>query len=108
MAFTIEDQRQDVVVARRRLWLNAGKDKLLPDGDPEAAFLFCSAGQEILRADAERYGLKLDPPAESVDDAGGGDQSGDSAADTVAPAATPEKSAAKKQTKSAAKKGAAS
>lgn len=57
MAFRVEDERQDVVVAPARLWLNAARDALVADGHEDAAFLFCAAGQEIGRAEAERYGL---------------------------------------------------
>ena len=41
----------------RRLWLTAGKDRVVEDGDPEAAFLLGSAGEEITDDEADRLGL---------------------------------------------------
>lgn len=43
-------------VADRRLWLDESRARLVEDGDPEARFLFCAAGQTITGRDAERYG----------------------------------------------------
>mgnify|MGYP001581696603 CR=1 FL=1 len=44
-------------IARQRLWLTAEGDRLVPDGDPDAASLFVAAGHRISRQDAERFGL---------------------------------------------------
>lgn len=44
--------------ADRKLWLTADKETLVEDGDPKAAFLFASEGDEVSDEDAERYGLK--------------------------------------------------
>lgn len=50
--------------ADRRLWLTADKERVVEDGDPEAAFLLASKGTEIDDAEAERYGLtKAKAPA---------------------------------------------
>lgn len=45
----------------RRLYLVEDGSRVVEDGDPAARWLFCVAGGEVPRADAERYGL-LDPP----------------------------------------------
>jgi uncharacterized membrane protein len=39
-----------------RLW-RTEDDRLVPEGDPDARFLFCSPGDEIPDEEAERYGL---------------------------------------------------
>lgn len=51
------DESQVSVVVNERLWLTAERDRLVPDGDPDAAFLFCTAGARVARADALRLGL---------------------------------------------------
>lgn len=58
------------IIARERLWLTADKSRAVKDGDPEARFLLCAPGQQISKADAERYGLlakeaKPEPPEAS-------------------------------------------
>lgn len=30
-----------------RLWLTSGKDRLVPDGDPDAAILYCTEHDEV-------------------------------------------------------------
>jgi hypothetical protein len=47
----------DKVKATERLYLNADKSKVVPEGDPEAAFLFATPGTEISAEDAAKYGL---------------------------------------------------
>ncbi len=42
----------------RRLWLTADKERVVEDGDPAAAFLFASEGDEISDEDAKQYGVK--------------------------------------------------
>lgn len=49
------------VIAMARLCLTED-DRLVPDTDPDARWLFCVPGAAIKRSDAERYGL-LDAPA---------------------------------------------
>ena len=46
-----------------KLWLTADRSRLVPDGDEEAAFLFCLPGQRVSVGDAQRYGL-VEAPAE--------------------------------------------
>lgn len=43
--------------AKARLFLNADRDKLLPEGHEEAAFLYAAPGDEIPDEAAERFGL---------------------------------------------------
>lgn len=45
-------------VADRRLWLTADQESVVEDGDPAAAFLFVSEGDEVSAEDVERFGLK--------------------------------------------------
>jgi hypothetical protein len=40
-----------------RLWLTADRERVVRDGDPEAAFLFATPGKRISAEDAKRYGL---------------------------------------------------
>lgn len=44
-------------VADRRLWLTADRGRLVPDGHPEAAFLFCTVGTAVPAEEARRFGL---------------------------------------------------
>jgi hypothetical protein len=55
--FDIPESSQDIVVANERLWLTADRERVVKDGDPDAAFLLCAEGNELPRVDAERYGL---------------------------------------------------
>ena len=41
----------------RRLWLTKDRERVVEEGDPEAAFLLASAGKEIDAETAARYGL---------------------------------------------------
>lgn len=43
--------------ADRRLYLNADKTEAVEEGDPRAAYLLCTPGDEVPAADAKRYGL---------------------------------------------------
>ena len=52
----------------RTLWLTAGRDRVVEDGDPEAAFLLGTAGKEIPDAEAERLGLVGKPKAAPVEE----------------------------------------
>jgi hypothetical protein len=45
----------------RKLWLTADRERVVEDGDPEAAFLLASAGKTLDAETVERYGL--DPKA---------------------------------------------
>lgn len=44
------------LIAPRRLYRTAD-DRIVPEGDPDAAFLFACEGDEISDADAKQYGL---------------------------------------------------
>ena len=59
MALTIHKVGPEIktVIMTQKLWQTADKDRLVVDGDPAAAFLFCIPGREIPIADALRYGL---------------------------------------------------
>lgn len=45
------------VVASHRLWLTADRDRLVPEGHPDAAFLFAGIGKRVTHEDAVKYGL---------------------------------------------------
>jgi hypothetical protein len=42
----------------KRLYQTADRRRLVEEGDPDAAFLFCALGDEIPDEDAERLGVK--------------------------------------------------
>lgn len=62
MALTINIPEREPMSSRitvdRRLWLNAAKDGLVEDGDPDAAFLWAGPGREVSKDDADRLGYK--------------------------------------------------
>jgi len=69
MALTIRlfrDKEGDMgsIIPGRRLWLTADKSRLVEDGDPDAATLYCGPTDGISEADAKRLGLKAAPPPE--------------------------------------------
>lgn len=43
--------------AKKRLYLNADRTKLVEEGSPDAAFLLAAEGAEVPDAEAKRYGL---------------------------------------------------
>jgi hypothetical protein len=45
------------VEATERLCLTEDQERLVPESDPDARWLFCAVGARISKADAERYGL---------------------------------------------------
>ena len=53
------------MIADRRLYLTADKERLVEEGSADAAFLFATPGKEISDEDAERYGLTAKPKAET-------------------------------------------
>lgn len=59
MAFIIHrlEKGQSFVIATDKLYLDDTKTRLVAEGDPASAFLFCCPGQYIPRADAIRYGM---------------------------------------------------
>ena len=67
MALNIEDAGpSDDYIATARLWLTADRSRVVPEGDPAAAFLFAIPGRAVSRAEALRYGLIEDAPAPAV------------------------------------------
>lgn len=42
----------------RTIWITADRDRVVEEGDPEAAFLLGTAGKEIPDDEAERLGIK--------------------------------------------------
>lgn len=48
----------------QRLYLVEDGSRVVEDGDPASHWLFCVAGGEVSRADAERYGLLAPPEPE--------------------------------------------
>ncbi|MCI0687571.1 MAG: hypothetical protein L0Y54_10095 [Sporichthyaceae bacterium] len=59
----IRDEQPDGnhVVATERLCLTEDQTRLVPETDPAARWLYCTPGQQLPRADAERYGLLAQP-----------------------------------------------
>ena len=59
MALTIHKVMPEtkMVTITQRLWQTSDKSRLVVDGDPAAAFLFCIPGREIPVGEALRYGL---------------------------------------------------
>lgn len=47
------------VVSDRRLWLDAKKERVVEDGDPDAAFLLVGEGSNFPAAEAEGLGLTI-------------------------------------------------
>lgn len=43
--------------AQERLWLTQDRDRVVPDGHPDAATLYAAAGDEIPASAVERFGL---------------------------------------------------
>ncbi|NJP24454.1 hypothetical protein FLW53_09580 [Microbispora sp. SCL1-1] len=62
------------VIATARL-CRTEDDRLVPDSDPDARWLYCTPGTPIPRAEAERYGL-LKAQADEPEPDAGGDESG--------------------------------
>jgi hypothetical protein len=51
-------------VTDRRLWLTADRERVVEEGDPEAATLLASKGKELDEATVKRYGLA--PPQDKA------------------------------------------
>jgi hypothetical protein len=60
-----EDAPSPKVRIDERLWQTADRERLVPDGHPDAAFLFCAPGQEISKVEFDRF--KLDSLAGKVE-----------------------------------------
>lgn len=52
-----ETQATDKVEVDRKLWLTKDRDRVVEDGDPEAAFLYATPGKRVPREEAERLGV---------------------------------------------------
>lgn len=67
------------VVLEEKLWLTADRERVVPDGDPEAAFLLGTPGKRVSADEAERLGLtgKKPPEAHKADE--GADEGPDDA-----------------------------
>lgn len=59
MAFEIKkiSETSQSVEVGEKLWLKADRETVVPDGDPEAAFLLATPGKRLSLEDAVRYGL---------------------------------------------------
>ena len=64
LEITKEHEPQNVWTSDRRLWLTADRSKVVEDGEPGAAFLLCTPGRSIPRAQAEALGLLKAPKPE--------------------------------------------
>lgn len=62
--------------ADARLWLNVTRDRIVPDGDPEAAFLLASPGKEIPREYAHLLNAKASKGAADKSDKGKAEDKG--------------------------------
>ena len=61
MALHIEmEARSGLIIARERLFETADRTRLVPQDDPDAAFLFCTPGAPIGKDDAQRFGIGAD------------------------------------------------
>ena len=57
-------------VSKQTLYLNADKTKLVPEGDPDAAFLFVREGSAVNESEAarlEKSGVKVNLSTEEVE-----------------------------------------
>jgi hypothetical protein len=59
MAFKVtqHSETNKWVEAGETMWLTADRERLVPDGSPEAAFLFSTPGKRISVEEAQKYGL---------------------------------------------------
>lgn len=53
----------NMVTAEKRLFLTEDGSRLVPDGDPKAAFLYCAPGQQVNKEQTEK--LKGEKPYKS-------------------------------------------
>lgn len=57
----------DTVEVDVKLWLTKDKDELVPDGDERAAFLYCTPGKRIPRAEAEHFAIGDSPSSATAE-----------------------------------------
>jgi len=55
------------MIATQRLY-RTEDDRIVPEGDPDARWLFAAAGTEISAADAAKYGLGTTEPASAAEE----------------------------------------
>lgn len=53
----VEKTSKDNYTATERLWLTADRERVVPDGSSEAAFLLANEGTEVPAEEVERLGL---------------------------------------------------
>lgn len=51
------EETGDKVTIDRRLWLTKDRDRVVEDGDPEAASLYSTPGKRVPREEAEALGV---------------------------------------------------
>jgi hypothetical protein len=51
-----------------RLWYTADKERVVQEGDVDAASLFCVPGDEVPKAEAQRLGLLEKDPVEQLEE----------------------------------------
>ena len=57
-ALKVKQRSEDkMLVAEERLWLTADRERVVGEGDPEAAFLLAAEGDTIEAEEAKRLGL---------------------------------------------------
>ncbi|SDZ55201.1 hypothetical protein SAMN05216215_10978 [Saccharopolyspora shandongensis] len=59
--------RGELVKVDAKMWRTADGERLVPDGDPDAAVLYCTPGMQVPRAEAERYRLLGDSDDHSAE-----------------------------------------
>ncbi|MEV0085256.1 hypothetical protein [Saccharopolyspora sp. NPDC050642] len=59
--------RGELVEVDAKMWRTSDGERLVPDGDPDAAFLYCTPGMQVPRAEAERYRLLGDSDDHSAE-----------------------------------------
>lgn len=92
----------EMVTVDRKVWLTADKERVVDDGDPQAAILYATPGMQVPRREAERYGLlsrgtsrtagTADTPDSDTSDGDSGTESGQETAsddDSATKARTP-------------------
>lgn len=66
MGFPIREEPGQFVTVEDRLYLTTSRDRVVAEGDPEAAFLLAPAGGRIFRTEAVRLGLLSEGAKESA------------------------------------------
>jgi hypothetical protein len=82
--------------ATGRYYLTADKRRVVPHGDPDAAFLYCAVGSEVDSDEAKRLGL-FEAELRAVREARMGDLAAKEPPAAVAPAPEPESKMVERQ-----------